>query len=245
MRRAVIGALVLALVIPVAWAIGSPGEKRAPLILSAEREGDILVIRGMDLVGETGGEPYVTLSGQVLAVAPGFSENEIRAVVPTGRSGSYLLTVSTHREATNAGVLGVTFMARGPQATSDSPNQLLVCANRRHMRVVSNDSSCKNNETLLTLTTLSPGPPDGGDSDPDAPNGDDDDDDDGSGDDDDDDDGRGDDDDDDDSGSNDGRGNESDGNGNGNGKGNGNGNGNGKGKGKGKGNGNDADSDSD
>jgi len=154
MRRAVVGAIILVFLVPVALAIGSPGEERTPLILSATVKGDFLVIRGSDLVAGADAEPFVTLSGQVLTVESGFSENEVRAGLPRVQNGSYLLTVSTHRSAARAGVLAVTLTAQSdPEPTTHQPEQLIVCASKQHMRVVKKASKCKSNETFVTLRT--------------------------------------------------------------------------------------------
>jgi hypothetical protein len=161
-------------------------------------------------------------------------------VLRGAQNGSFLLTVSTARNALQAGVLGVTLTAQSdPQPTSHQPEQLIVCASSRHMRVVKKASKCKSNETFLTLQTagrIDVHDDDDQDSDQDS----DVDDTDSDGDTDADSDGRGDDDDDDDadsdSGDNNGRASDKDKD---------KGKDKGKGKGKGNGNGNDADSDSD
>lgn len=165
MRRALLPTMLLFLLALPLWMPGTVDAEAvstAPLILSAREAGDHLLIRGTDLVPSDRTAPFVTLSGRVLRVEPGFSAHQLRVALPEVEAGSYLLTVAWSRQAPQAGVLAVTLSGseRGSisRGRDHSSGELHACANARHVRIVDDGSECHRNERALLLVGSVEGP---------------------------------------------------------------------------------------
>ncbi len=153
-RTSLLAIAFVVVALPAGLGASSPTEPgAAPMILSAVVDGHDLVIRGERLLAETGAPPFVTLSGQILQVRPGFAEHQLRVGLPRVRPGTYLLTVASGPGAPAAGVMPVTLTPAA--AVEDGPaaidGAVHVCANRRHTRVVDDPADCKQNERAFSL----------------------------------------------------------------------------------------------